>query len=114
MEFGMILWYLVIYGIWYYIMVFGILTPTDIPLGVIFISHEMSTFMRVTICQHMPLYATIYGNICHYMLNPPPPPNIGPGEHRTRGTWDPRNIGPGEHRYAPLCTMSSESVSGVV
>ena len=48
--------------------------------------HNMSTSMSVTICQHMPLHANIYGNICHYMLNPsPPPPNIGPGEHRTRG-----------------------------
>ena len=54
----------------------------------------------------MPLYANIYGNICHYLLPPPPhrtrgtldPGNMGPGEHRTRGTWDPGNIGPGEHR----------------
>ena len=88
------------YGIWYQIITFGNLAPSDIIIGVnIFISHEMSTFMCVTICQHMPTYANIYGNICHYILNPPPPPpNIGPGEHRTRGTWDPGNIGPGEHR----------------
>ena len=86
------------------IMAFGNLTPSDIPIGVnIFISHEMSTFMCVTICQHMPLYANIYGNIYHDVLNTPPPPtydpgNIGPGEHRSRGTWVPGNIGPGEHR----------------
>ena len=66
----------------------------------------------IHVYNYMPLYANIYGNISHYMLNPPPPPNIGPGEHRTRGTWDPGNIGtrgtwdpgnigPGEHSYAP-------------
>ena len=47
------------------------------------------THMNVDIS--WPLYANIYGIICHYMLNPPPPPtldpgNIGPGEHGTRGT----------------------------
>ena len=63
-----------IYGIWYQIMAFGNLgTPIDIPIGVnIFIRHEMSTY--ATKCQHMPLYANIYGNISYYILNPPPPP----------------------------------------
>ena len=71
-----------IYGIWYQIMAFGNLgTPIDIPIGVnIFISHEMSTFMCVTICQHLWQYFLLYTQ------PPPPPPNIGPGEHGTRGT----------------------------